>query len=318
MHSWNRLTDSRSLSFPEESLFFALKTKQNDGHKYIADLRKKGVRNFVVNQIPETLVNQSEANFLIVADTLTALQQLAASHRKRFNIPIIGIAGSNGKTIVKEWLYQLLQPDYNVVRSPRSYNSQIGVPLSVWQLNESSQIGIFEAGISTRGEMDKLTPVLQPTIGILTNIGDAHQEGFESVQEKCFEKLGLFTQVETLIYDGDSPIIRNCIENMCMGTRDIAWSKRDRERPLFISKIEHNESNTTIHYSFLLYDSSFTIPFIEDASVENAIHCLTVMLYLGISPSIIAQRMEKLEPVAMRMEVKEGRNNCLKIGRAHV
>lgn len=305
------LTDSRSLTFPEESLFFALKTKQNDGHKYISELYKKGVRNFVVTHIPETLASHTDINFLIVPDTLIALQQLAAAHRKRFNIPIIGIAGSNGKTIVKEWLYQLLQPDYNIVRSPRSYNSQIGVPLSVWQLNERSQIGIFEAGISTRGEMDRLQSVLQPTIGIMTNIGDAHQDGFASVQEKCFEKLGLFTQVDTLIYDGDSSIIINCIENMCMGTRDIAWSKRDRERPLFISKIERHENSTTIHYSFLLYDASFTIPFIEEASVENAIHCLTVMLYMGIAPSVIADRMAQLEPVAMRMEVKEGHNDCL-------
>ena len=186
------LTDSRSLNFPEETLFFALATKRNDGARYIADLYARGVRNFVLTEqqqqtVPATL--WSGVNFLLVNNPLKALQKLAEQHRDRFQIPVIGITGSNGKTVVKEWLHQLLSPDRTVIRSPRSYNSQIGVPLSVWQMNEQADLAIFEAGISEPGEMRALQGIIKPTIGILTNIGGAHQENFFSLQEKCMEPI---------------------------------------------------------------------------------------------------------------------------------
>ena len=203
------LTDSRRLSFPEKSLFFALKTKTNDGHRYIQELYKLRVRNFVVSDMLPEFESMKDANFLIVKDTLRALQKLATHHRKQFNIPVIGITGSNGKTIVKEFLYQLLHNEFNIVRSPRSYNSQLGVPLSVWQMSEKNTLGIFEAGISQPDEMERLQPIIAPTIGIITNIGEAHQENFLSSNQKCMEKLTLFNDCEAIIYDGDDLFIAN-------------------------------------------------------------------------------------------------------------
>ena len=307
------LTDSRSLTFPEETLFFALVTDRNDGHRYIGDLYRKGVRNFVISHRPDNEEAMPEANFLLVSDTLQALQTLAAAHRRRFRIPVIGIAGSNGKTVVKEWLYQLLCDDYAMVRSPRSYNSQIGVPLSVWEINEQAQLAIIEVGISKCGEMEKLEPIVQPTVGILTNVGEAHQEGFSSLQEKCEEKLSLFRRAEAIIYDGDNPVVTESFNKMCLGTREIAWSHVDIDSPLYISKIEKKELSTRIEYIYLRAKSDFTIPFVEDGAIQDAIHCLAVMLYLGTDPEVIARRMSRLEPIAMRMEVKEGINNCLLI-----
>ena len=178
------LTDSRSLCFAEETLFFALKTKRNDGHKYIPELYEQGVRNFVVSDLPDDLQHYQDANFLQIPSPLKGLQKLAEKHRMKFDVPVVGITGSNGKTIVKEWLYQLLSPERIITRSPRSYNSQIGVPLSVWLMNEKTEMGLFEAGISEMGEMEVLQSVIRPTIGVLTNIGGAHQENFYSLQDK--------------------------------------------------------------------------------------------------------------------------------------
>lgn len=307
------LTDSRSLTFPEESIFFALISSKNNGHKYILPLYKKGVRNFVISETTPEMENMPDANFLLVKDTLRALQQLARHHRRKFDIPVIGITGSNGKTIVKEWLYQLIHDDKNICRSPRSYNSQIGVPLSVWQLNPQSELGIFEAGISKPNEMEKIADIINPTIGVLTNIGDTHQENFNNFREKADEKILLFQACDLIIYDGDDPLLSTAIEEACLGTREIAWSRKDRQRPIYIPHIEKKEHTTRIEYTFLGLDGSFEIPFIEDASVENAIHCLAVLLYLGVSRNIIAERMSRLEPVAMRLEVKEGKNGCLLI-----
>ena len=307
------LTDSRSLTFPEETLFFALVTERNNAHRYIYDLYRKGVRHFVISNDIANKDEMPDANFLKVSDTLVALQQLAAVHRKRFDIPVIGVTGSNGKTIVKEWLYQLLHEDYNMVRSPRSYNSQIGVPLSIWQMNESTELAVIEAGISRPGEMDKLEAIIKPTVGIITNIGGAHQEGFASMQEKSLEKLALFKDSDCIIYNGDSALISDTVEKMCLGTREIAWSYKDKNGPLYIIKVSKEEENTRIRYSYLQYEGEFVIPFVGDAAVENAIHCLAVMLYLGKGPNEITEKMAKLEPVAMRLEVKEGRNNCLVI-----
>lgn len=307
------LTDSRSLCFPEETLFFALKTKRNDGHKYIPDLYTRGVRNFVISDLPENLADYPDANFLQVAQPLKALQRLAAKHREQFQVPVIGITGSNGKTVVKEWLYQLLGPDRVVTRSPRSYNSQIGVPLSVWMMNEQTELGIFEAGISEMGEMEALKPIIQPTIGILTNIGGAHQENFASTQDKCMEKLQLFKDCDVIIYNGDNEQISSCVSKSLFTAREIAWSMKDTERPLFIEHIQKDETGTTIKYRYLGFFKEYRIPFIDDASIENSLHCLAVALYLMVPPETIAERMLHLEPVAMRLEVKEGKNGCVLI-----
>ncbi len=305
------LTDSRSLTFPEETLFFALVTERNDGHRYIEELYRKGVRDFVVeHQLPNE-TEMPDANFLVVKNTLDALQHLATAHRKQFDIPVIGVTGSNGKTTVKEWLYQLLQPDYNTVRSPRSYNSQIGVPLSVWQMGKKTEMAIFEAGISQPDEMIRLEEIIKPTLGLITNIGEAHQEGFQSIQQKCIEKLTLLKACDCIIYDGDNNLIGECVEKLCLGCREIAWSRKDRDKPLYISKIVKGNDSTRIEYTYLQYHNSVTIPFIEEASIENAIHCLAVMLYYNRPLNTIAERMSRLSPVAMRMEVKEGINNSL-------
>ena len=245
------LTDSRRLSFPEQSLFFALKTKTNDGHRYIQELYKLRVRNFVVSDMLPEFESMKDANFLIVKDTLRALQKLATHHRKQFNIPVIGITGSNGKTIVKEFLYQLLHNEFNIVRSPRSYNSQLGVPLSVWQMSEKNTLGIFEAGISQPDEMERLQPIIAPTIGIITNIGEAHQENFLSSNQKCMEKLTLFNDCEAIIYDGDDLFIANCIESACLSHKAIAWSRTDSEAPFFIESIDKKEFETIIHLSLI-------------------------------------------------------------------
>jgi alanine racemase len=307
------LTDSRSLCFPEETLFFALPTKRNDGSKYIPDLYARGVRNFVVSAELNDNKIYDNCNFLLVPNPLKALQKLAEHHRGQFQIPVIGITGSNGKTIVKEWLHQLLSPERNIVRSPRSYNSQIGVPISVWQMNEASELGIFEAGISETGEMRSLQSIIKPTIGVLTNIGGTHQENFFSLQEKCMEKLLLFKDSEVIIYNGDNELISNCVAKSMFTAREIAWSCKDMERPLYISGIKKESESTTISYRYLEMDNTFCIPFIDDASIENSFNCLAACLYLMLSPEQITERMSHLEPIAMRLEVKEGKNNCVLI-----
>lgn len=307
------LTDSRSVCFPEETLFFALKTKRNDGHKYIDELFEKGVRNFVVSTLPEKKDNYPNCNFLLVNDTLKALQLLAEKHRENFQIPVIGITGSNGKTIVKEWLYQLLNENYVITRSPRSYNSQIGVPLSVWMMNENTELGIFEAGISEMGEMEELRNIIRPTIGILTNIGGAHQENFFSMQEKCMEKLSLFKDCDVIVYNGDNELISSSVLKSLFTSREIAWSTKDNERPLFIESIDKGDNSTTITYRYIGMPGKYTIPFIDDASIENSIHCVAIALYFMIPQDVIAARMEKLEHIAMRLEVKEGNSGCVLI-----
>ena len=309
------LTDSRSLSFPEDTLFFALATKRNDGARYIPELYVRGVRNFVLTEdaFHELEAPQADANYLLVTQPLKALQKLAEHHRSRFQIPVIGITGSNGKTVVKEWLHQLLSPDRVTVRSPRSYNSQIGVPLSVWRMDERDELAILEAGISQPGEMKALEAIIKPTIGILTNIGGAHQENFFSLQDKCQEKLDLFKGCDVLIYNGDDEFISGCVAKSLLPAREIAWSRRDMERPLYISKIEKHEDHTDIHYRYLEMDHAYTLPFIDDASIENSLHCLAACLYLMVPTAHIAERMAHLEPVAMRLEVKEGKDGCLLI-----
>ena len=253
------LTDSRRLSFPEKSLFFALKTKTNDGHRYIQELYKLRVRNFVVSDMLPEFESMKDANFLIVKDTLRALQKLATHHRKQFNIPVIGITGSNGKTIVKEFLYQLLHNEFNIVRSPRSYNSQLGVPLSVWQMSEKNTLGIFEAGISQPDEMERLQPIIAPTIGIITNIGEAHQENFLSSNQKCMEKLTLFNDCEAIIYDGDDLFIANCTNRLAFPIKRSRGAVRT-PRLLCLSSLSIRKSLRR-SFTVLYWASTGSLPF---------------------------------------------------------
>lgn len=305
------LNDSRSLAFPESTLFFALRSQRNDGHKYIPDLYRRGVRNFVVANLPEDYEQKyPDAHFLKVVSPLKALQRLAERHRDEYNLPIVGVTGSNGKTVVKEWLYQLLSGSRNVTRSPRSYNSQVGVPLSVWLLNSRSEIGIFEAGISQPGEMPALRAIIQPTIGVMTNIGPAHQENFSSLQEKCLEKLSLFKDSKVVVYEADDPVISECVDQAMLKGDHLAWSRRDPNSPLFIRDVRKEEISTTVSYTYLGTDGSYTLPFVDDASIQNSIHCLAVCLYLRVPAADIAARMARLEPVAMRLEVKQGVRGC--------
>ena len=305
------LTDSRSLVFPETTLFFALRTKVGDGHRYVADLYRRGVRNFVVGTLPaEHETAFPDANFLQVMSPLKALQRLAERHREEHDIPVIGVTGSNGKTVVKEWLYQLLSPTLHVTRSPKSYNSQVGVPLSVCLLGEHSEIGIFEAGISQPGEMAALRAIIQPTIGVMTNIGPAHQENFESVEEKCHEKLSLFQDAKVLVYCADDAVVDECVATSLLRGERLAWSRRNPSAALFVSAVETVERGTRITYRFHGAEAAMTIPFTDEASTVNCIHCLAVLLSLNFSAEEIASRMKRLEPVAMRLEVIQGVRNC--------
>lgn len=305
------LNDSRSLAFPESTLFFALRSQRNDGHKYIPDLYRRGVRNFVVTNLPENYEQKySDAHFLRVVSPLKALQRLAERHREEYDLPVVGVTGSNGKTVVKEWLYQLLSGSRNVTRSPRSYNSQVGVPLSVWLLNSRSEVGVFEAGISQPGEMSALRAIIQPTIGVMTNLGPAHQENFSSLQEKCLEKLSLFKDCQVVVYEADDPVVSECVDQAMLKGDHLAWSRRDPNSPLFIRDVRKEETFTTVNYTYLGTDGSYTLPFVDEASIQNSIHCLAVCLYLRLPATDIAARMSRLEPVAMRLEVKQGVRGC--------
>ena len=305
------LTDSRSLVYPETSLFFAIKTASGDGHDFIQELYQRGVRNFVVTSLPlnrETVY--PDANFLQIPSALKALQRLAERHREQYNIPVIGITGSNGKTMVKEWLNQLLSPTTKTTRSPRSYNSQTGVPLSVWLLDETTQLGIFEAGISQPGEMEALRDIIQPTIGVMVSLGSAHQENFGSMEEKCREKLRLFKDCEILVYCSDDEITDRCVKLGKISHRLLSWSKIDTNAPLFIRNINKKGGETEIKYTYNGKMGRYTIPFVDDASINDSIHCLAVCLYLKKTPDEIAKGMQSLEPLAMRLEVTQGINNC--------
>ncbi len=307
------LTDSRSLTYPEDTLFFALRTRNNDGHRYLHDLYQGGVRNFVVDHVPATMQNVEDVNFLVVSDVKKALQTIATYHRGRFTAPVIGITGSRGKTIVKEWLYQLLCADYSMVRSPRSFNSQIGVPLSIWEMNENTQLAVFEAGISQPNEMASLQSMIRPKLSIITNIGDEHNEGFASDRLKCEEKVTLCRDCDCIVYNGDDELISEVVANAGLTVKEIAWSKKDPDSPLFISSIKKEKDKTTIGYSYLKYDGEISIPFIGDHDIENVIHCLAVMLYLCRPFDVIAARMSTLSAVGTRLNVIEGVNNCLLI-----
>ena len=303
--------DSRRLVAPEGSLFFALTSKRNDGHKYIEELYEKGVRNFIVENEPPNLLLLYNANIVKVKNSLFALQAVAIAHRKQFKIPVLGITGSNGKTIVKEWLYQLLNESKNIVRSPKSFNSQIGVPLSVWQMREDHDLAIFEAGISEPDEMDHLQPIIQPTIGIFTNIGHAHDENFINRIQKAGEKLKLFTRVKTLIYCIDQKELQEGIikTGILKNIETFTWS-RNTKADLQITSVLANGHYTQIAGIFKGNEISIGIPFTDEASIENVIHCWATMLLMGFGQNMITRRMRNLQPLAMRLEMKAGMNNC--------
>lgn len=303
------LLDSRKVYSFASSLFFAIEGVRRDGHQFIPELYKRGIRNFIISRKIET-GEYPDANFLLVNDTVIALQQLAAHHRQQFSIPVIGITGSNGKTIVKEWLYQLLHEDYNIVRSPKSYNSQIGVPLSVWQMNAQHTLAIFEAGISEQGEMLRLEKIIQPTIGILCNIGEAHSEGFNDKEHKFREKLTLFRNCKALIgketdFEGRGDVIDLLGEDLNV----LSWGTGN-QCYFIVRDIKKNKQDTAITISRESLEYRVSIPFTDEASIENAITCCCVLLLWKMDPAIVMERMNKLHPVNMRLELKKGINHC--------
>ena len=306
------LTDSRTLSEADGTLFFAIPTKRNSGIRYINGLYQRGVRNFIVPA--DFAADYHDANIWRVDDVLLALQRIASSHRALFSIPVVGITGSNGKTIVKDWLVQLLSTEHRIVSSPKSYNSQIGVPLSVWQMNNEFDMAIFEAGISEAGEMIRLQNIIQPTIGIFTNIGQAHDENFLTRQQKVAEKLQLFTHCDVLIYSTDHKEIHNVIseiESFRQLNRFTWGSSADNVVQLLSATVA--DRSTRLDIAFKGNTFSVNIPFVDRASEENVMHCITLMLYLGYAPEAIAARCAQLTSVEMRLEMNEAVNNCLLI-----
>lgn len=315
------LTDTRNIVFGEKSLFIAISGKQHDGHRYLSDAYTGGVRSFLVEKMPSA--PKSDANYLLVEHTLSALQALAAFHRSRFEIPVVGITGSNGKTIVKEWLYHLLKIDFDIVRSPKSYNSQLGVPLSVWEMDKQHELGIFEAGISQPGEMELLEKIIHPNIGIITNITNAHNEGFESETQKTQEKIKLFAHAETVIYRKDHSLIHDALSEF---SNSISWSTNINTDPtVLISDIERLADKTlfTIHFNATHYH--FAIPFADLAAFENSVHALITALYIlkqsnQLQPETIERitlQAQDLPAVHMRLELKKGLQNCLIINDAY-
>ncbi|MEY3432156.1 MAG: hypothetical protein RL131_92, partial [Bacteroidota bacterium] len=310
------LIDSRKLTFPQSTLFVALKSSSRDGHQFISQLYEQGVRNFMVTDFPSWEAYPL-ATFLKVKDSLEALQAIAAYHREKFSYPVIGITGSNGKTIVKEWIHYLLQGVKHSVRSPRSFNSQLGVPLSVWQMNDQYDLAIFEAGISKLGEMKRLERIIQPTLGLITNIGDAHAEGFSSIEQKLNEKLGLFDQVKGLIYCSDQDLVSQAVAMKfnSTSTRLYDWGRRDS---CFVQLLQVNteNGNTTCLVRTQNKEYRFSIPYVDAMALENAMHAFTCAAALGLE-GLILEQFESLPPLQMRLEVKKGINGCLIVNDAY-
>ncbi|MEG1498334.1 MAG: bifunctional UDP-N-acetylmuramoyl-tripeptide:D-alanyl-D-alanine ligase/alanine racemase [Bacteroidales bacterium] len=307
------LTDSRRLEDAPNTLFVALVTKKNDGHKYVVSLYQQGVRHFLVSQMLPEFEHLKDADFLKVSDTLVALQTIAAKHREKFHIPVLGITGSNGKTIIKEWIASLLEEDKKVVKSPKSYNSQVGVPLSVWEIKSENDFAIFEAGISEPEEMEKLVRIIQPTIGIFTNIGSAHDEYFLNLNQKVAEKLKLFSNVQLLIYCADHFEIKDKIYvvDHLRQMKSFTWSLSTKI-PADLNVIENSIEIDGFHLKAMYHGKELLmeIPFSDQASLENTMHCWAFMLSQGYDNEVIRSRMKKLQPVEMRMEMKEGVNHC--------
>jgi len=307
------LTDSRSLNMPGETLFVAIKGINHDGHNYIPDLYNKGVLNFMVSCAVRDPLQFPGANFICVKDSLRSLQVLAAAYRSRFSCPVTAITGSNGKTVVKEWLADLLAGYRSFVRSPKSYNSQLGVPLSVFQMNASHELAIFEAGISMPGEMQRLQEILKPDTGIFTNIGPAHQENFGDTRHKVNEKLLLFSHVKTLIYCCDYPVLKQQIPQFAKekNIKLVSWSSSDGCGEIRATFLHETETRTSIKLDVKGSGYEFTIPFSDKASCENAVHCAVWWLVSGFDFDVFSSRSMMLEPVSMRLEVKEGINNTI-------
>ena len=308
-HIAHLLTDSRRLIYPDTSLFFAITTGQNDGHLYVEELMQRGVFNFVVKTNFDTSAFPN-ANFLKVNDVLAALQIIATHHRAQFTYPVIGITGSNGKTIVKEWLNQLLANRYHIIRSPRSYNSQIGVPLSVWEMEKKHQLAIFEAGISQKGEMEVLANMIQPTIGILTSIGTAHQEGFESEAEKINEKWKLFQNAQVII----APLSELALDDNDVAHHSgypsvITWC-RSGAATLKIQSETIIQGHTHLQANYLGADLQLVVPFTDLISVNNTITCLLTLLHLQVPMSEIQEGINQLRHLDMRMQIKKGIQHC--------
>lgn len=303
------LTDSRKLVNPESSLFFALAGPRRDGHLFIPELYKAGLRYFVVSETINTK-NYPGSIFLTVPDVLAALQKLAAFHRSKFDIDVIGITGSNGKTIVKEWLYQVLQADKTIVRSPKSYNSQIGVPLSVWEIEPANDLAIFEAGISQPDEMLQLQQIIQPTIGVITNIGSAHNEGFRNNTQKLKEKLHLFKNSRVLIANGDDPLIKEQADQLPIPV--FYWGS-NKSFELEVNAVKKKNTGTEISLRYKGTKFSIQTSFTDAASIENIITTCAVALYLKTDHQILQKRIPLLQPVNMRLELKKGNNNCILI-----
>jgi alanine racemase len=301
--------DSRRIQQPASSLFFALKTSHNDGHKFLSDAYRKGVRNFIVSE-PADYTALIDCNIVLVDDSMEALQKLAAFHRGHFSIPVIGITGSNGKTIIKEWLFQLLQDDFRIVRSPKSFNSQIGVPLSVWQMNSQYTLGIFEAGISQAGEMENLAEIVRPTIGVLSNIGEAHSEGFLDTDQKIAEKVRLFAGAEVVIARSKDMGGREKL--IGAETSLLTWGHAGNN-DFVINSIERQESHSQVILLNKSEEYRINVPFVDHASVENAINCCCVMLVLGYDATTINERILKLSAIDMRLQLNHSINDSLVI-----
>jgi alanine racemase len=303
------LTDSRSVSNPSESLFVAIRGVRHDGHRYISDLYNAGVRAFIVED--SSIANRyPDAGFIVAANALVAFQKLAAWHRDQFSGAVLAITGSNGKTIVKEWLYQALHTDKLIVRSPKSYNSQVGVPLSVWQIEKQHEVAIIEAGISEPGEMERLERIIRPTVGIITNIGEPHQKNFSDYAHKCNEKLLLFKHCKTLIYCSDHELIDEALRQPAYDNLEkISWSVH-KPATVRIAKVDKQSGSTNISGIYHSSQFDFVIPFTDDASIENSIHVASYLFLLGYTPQQVKDRMISLSPVAMRLELKQGINNC--------
>lgn len=296
----NLLLDSRNIFSPQYSLFFAIKGVQHDGHNFIEELIKKGVTQFVIEK-DSNVDTTLRANFIVVENTTIALQKLAECHRNQFDYSVIGITGSNGKTIVKEWLAQLLSATFNVVKSPKSYNSQIGVPLSIWEMNENHELAIFEAGISQVNEMQKLEQMIQPTIGILTNLGTAHAGGFKDKKQKLAEKLSLFKSCKILIYSLNDEWLNEELKDYSIPT--FSWGNSSKAI-VWIQSLDYDQYTTLITYQYQQNIHKITLPFTDKASIENALHCLCTLLYLNVE--IVQKNVDKLKPISMRLEVKKG------------
>lgn len=303
--------DSRTLVDAESCLFFALVGERHNGHQYLDELHQKGLRNYIVSQLPENYSEFDDSQFILVEDTLLALQQLTAFIRSGFQFPILAITGSNGKTIVKEWLFDLLQHQLKVGRSPKSYNSQVGVPLSVWNMPSDSDLGILEAGISKPGEMEKLAAIIRPNIGLITNIGDAHQENFSSLSGKVDEKLKLFQDAGTIIFRKDQQLVADLVEKKFGQSqkRLFSWTTSEDGADLAFS-LKKETHQTMIQFHVNGKKQEVVLPFVDEASIENACHCLAFVVAMNWMGADVAEEVSNLQPVAMRLELKQGINNC--------